>query len=50
MYLITANYPSRSKHVNKYKLKENHEGGKETYVIHKIVTNLFSDFIKPDLI
>lgn len=50
MYLIIVNYLSRLKYVNKYKFKENYEGGKEIYVIYKIVINFFSDFIKLDLI
>lgn len=47
MYVITANYLSRSHHANKNKFKENDKGG---HVIHKIIANTFSNFAKPKLI
>lgn len=51
MYLITANYLSRSHHANKNKFKENDNGGKKKrHVIHKIIASTFSNFAEPKLI
>lgn len=53
MYLIAANYLSRSHHANKNKFKKNDKGWggeREREVIHKIIANTFSNFTKPKLI
>lgn len=52
MYVITANYLSRSHHANKNKFKENDKGGKKKKkkCDPQIIVNTFSNFAKPKLI